>query len=83
MDQVKHIHEQIEQQNICGPMGKQIRIEMFCHGALCMAVSGKCYMSLANANRSANRGECVQICAAAILLQITKLATSLKSTTSM
>ena len=62
MDQVKHIHEQIEKQNICGPMGKQIRIEMFCHGALCMAVSGKCYMSLANANRSANRGECVQIC---------------------
>lgn len=62
MDQVKHIHGQIEQQNICGPMGKQIRIEMFCHGALCMAVSGKCYMSLANANRSANRGECVQIC---------------------
>ena len=62
MDQVKHIHEQIEQQNICGPMGKQIRIEMFCHGALCMAVSGKCYMSLANANRSANRGQCVQVC---------------------
>ena len=61
MDQVKHIHEQIEQQNICGPMGKQIRIEMFCHGALCMAVSGKCYMSLANANRSANGGECVQM----------------------
>ena len=62
MDQVKHIHEEIERQNICGPMGKKIRIEMFCHGALCMAVSGKCYMSLANANRSANRGECVQIC---------------------
>lgn len=62
MDQVKHIHEEIERQNICGPMGKNIRIEMFCHGALCMAVSGKCYMSLANANRSANRGECVQIC---------------------
>ena len=62
MDQVKHIHEEIMRQNICGPMGKQIRIEMFCHGALCMAVSGKCYMSLANANRSANRGECVQIC---------------------
>jgi putative protease len=62
MDQVKHIHEEIEKQNICGPMGKQIRIEMFCHGALCMAVSGKCYLSLANANRSANRGECVQIC---------------------
>lgn len=62
MDQVKHIHEEIERHNICGPMGKKIRIEMFCHGALCMAVSGKCYMSLANANRSANRGECVQIC---------------------
>ena len=62
MDQVKHIHEQILEQNICGPRGEQIRIEMFCHGALCMAVSGKCYLSLANANRSANRGECVQIC---------------------
>ena len=62
MNQVKHMGRHIEQQNICGPMGKQIRIEMFCHGALCMAVSGKCYMSLANANRSANRGECVQIC---------------------
>ncbi len=62
MDQVKEIHEQIIAQNVCGPMGQQIRIEMFCHGALCMAVSGKCYLSLANANRSANRGECVQIC---------------------
>lgn len=62
MTQVTHIHEEIERQNICGPRGQQIRIEMFCHGALCMAVSGKCYMSLANANRSANRGECVQIC---------------------
>ena len=62
MDQVKEIHEQIERQHICGPMGKPVRIEMFCHGALCMAVSGKCYLSLADANRSANRGECVQIC---------------------
>lgn len=62
MKQVAHIHEEIERQNICGPRGQQIRIEMFCHGALCMAVSGKCYMSLHNANRSANRGECVQIC---------------------
>ncbi len=62
MDQVKRIHEQIIEQNICGPMGQPIRIEMFCHGALCMAVSGKCYMSLHDANRSANRGECVQIC---------------------
>jgi putative protease len=62
MDQVKEIHEQIIRQNICGPKGRQVRIEMFCHGALCMAVSGKCYLSLANVNRSANRGECVQIC---------------------
>ena len=62
MKQVKHIHEEIERQHICGPAGRPIRIEMFCHGALCMAVSGKCYMSLNAANRSANRGQCVQIC---------------------
>ena len=62
LDQVAKIHRQIEEQAIRGPKGELIRIEMFCHGALCMAVSGKCYMSLANANRSANRGECVQIC---------------------
>lgn len=62
MPQVKHIHEQIEAQHIGGPNGDPIRIEMFCHGALCMAVSGKCYMSLDAANRSANRGQCVQVC---------------------
>lgn len=62
MDQVAAIHRQIDEQHIRGPKGEPVRIEMFCHGALCMAVSGKCYMSLANANRSANRGECVQIC---------------------
>ncbi len=62
MDQVTRIHEQIAERNVCGPSGQQIRIEMFCHGALCMAVSGKCYMSLDNAGRSANRGECMQIC---------------------
>ena len=62
MDQVKAIHEQAIKENICGPSGKPIRIEMFCHGALCMAISGKCYLSLQLANRSANRGECVQIC---------------------
>lgn len=62
MDQVKAIHEQAVKENICGPSGKPIRIEMFCHGALCMAISGKCYLSLHNAGRSANRGECVQIC---------------------
>jgi putative protease len=62
MDQVEHIHNEITRQDVRGPKGELIRIEMFCHGALCMAVSGKCYMSLDNANRSANRGECMQIC---------------------
>ncbi len=62
MDQVAEIHRQIEEQHICGPKGRLIRIEMFCHGALCMAVSGKCYLSLDNAGRSANRGECMQLC---------------------
>lgn len=62
MDQVAEIHRRIEDEHITGPGGKPVRIEMFCHGALCMAVSGKCYMSLHAANRSANRGECVQIC---------------------
>ena len=62
LDQVTEIYRQIEEQHICGPSGQQIRIEMFCHGALCMAISGKCYMSLDNTGRSANRGECMQIC---------------------
>ncbi len=62
MWQVRDIYQQIVEQNIRGPKGDLIRIEMFCHGALCMAISGKCYLSLQNAGRSANRGECVQIC---------------------
>lgn len=62
MDQVKTISDAIAAENICGPAGKQIRLEMFCHGALCMAVSGKCYMSLHEMNSSANRGACTQIC---------------------
>ena len=62
MEQVADIYRHIEEEHICGPSGQLVRIEMFCHGALCMAISGKCYMSLDNANRSANRGECVQIC---------------------
>ena len=62
MDQVAAIYQQIQDQQIRGPKGELVRIEMFCHGALCMAVSGKCYMSLHDANRSANRGGCVQIC---------------------
>ena len=62
IDQVADICRGIEEQDICGPSGQRIRIEMFCHGALCMAISGKCYMSLHAANRSANRGECIQVC---------------------
>ena len=62
LDQVADIYRQIEEQHICGPGGQPVRIEMFCHGALCMAVSGKCYMSLDNTGRSANRGACMQIC---------------------
>ena len=62
MSQVAEIYHQIVEQDVRGPKGELIRIEIFCHGALCMAVSGKCYMSLHAANRSANRGECMQIC---------------------
>jgi putative protease len=62
LDQVREIHEQIQKQQIRGPQGELIRIEMFCHGALCMAVSGKCYLSLHEMNASANRGACNQVC---------------------
>ena len=62
MEQVAEVHRLAEEENICGPSGNPVRIEMFCHGALCMAISGKCYLSLDNANRSANRGECIQLC---------------------
>ncbi|MBR3883232.1 MAG: U32 family peptidase [Bacteroidaceae bacterium] len=62
IEQVAEIHKRIIDENILGPKGEQIRIEMFCHGALCMAISGKCYMSLHQLGRSANRGECMQVC---------------------
>ena len=62
MSQVASIYKDIEEQHICGRSGHPIRIEMFCHGALCMAVSGKCYLSLNNYGLSANRGACVQVC---------------------
>ena len=62
LKQVAAIHRDIIEQDIRGRQGEQIRIEMFCHGALCMAVSGKCYLSLHNLNASANRGACAQIC---------------------
>lgn len=62
LEQVDTIHRAIVEENICGPSGRRIRIEMFAHGALCMAVSGKCYLSLHEMNSSANRGACNQIC---------------------
>lgn len=62
MDQVREIHQAIESEGICGPSGKPVRIEMFAHGALCMAVSGKCYLSLHAYGSSANRGACMQVC---------------------
>lgn len=62
LKQVKRIYENITGQNIRGPRGEQIKIEMFSHGALCMAVSGKCYLSLHDSQNSANRGSCRQIC---------------------
>lgn len=60
--QVAEIYKGIQGEHICGPSGQPVRIEMFCHGALCMAISGKCYLSLQNTNHSANRGECLQLC---------------------
>ncbi len=62
LEQVGEIHRNIEARGISGPGGKPVRLEMFCHGALCMAVSGKCYLSLHEMNSSANRGACNQIC---------------------
>lgn len=62
LEQVRRITDDIQEQQICGPSGELMQIEIFAHGALCMAVSGKCYLSLHEANRSANRGSCVQIC---------------------
>ena len=62
LDQVKDIHETIVREGICGPSGRPVRIEMFAHGALCMAISGKCYLSLHSYGASANRGACYQIC---------------------
>ena len=62
LDQVRKIGDTIGRDNICGPSGRPVRIEMFAHGALCMAVSGKCYLSLHSYGASANRGSCYQVC---------------------
>lgn len=69
LDQVASIIKQIETQNICGPSGELVKIEIFVHGALCMAVSGKCYLSLDNFNHSANRGACLQPCRRAYIVK--------------
>ncbi len=69
LDQVANIAEAIETENICGPSGERIRIEMFIHGALCMAVSGKCYLSLHQYDHSANRGDCFQVCRGSFLVK--------------
>jgi putative protease len=62
IEQTAYICQQIEEQNICGPSGQKVRIELFVHGALCMSISGKCYLSLHENNHSANRGACLQNC---------------------
>ena len=62
LDQVKDIYRCIQREHICGPSGELVRIEMFAHGALCMAISGKCYLSLHEYGASANRGACYQVC---------------------
>ena len=62
LDQVRKISDTIGRDHICGPSGRPVRIEMFAHGALCMAVSGKCYLSLHSYGASANRGSCYQVC---------------------
>ena len=62
LHQVREIVDAIEREHICGPSGEPVRVEMFAHGALCMAISGKCYMSLHTFGQSANRGACLQVC---------------------
>lgn len=69
LEQVAGIHRAIVEEHICGPSGQPVRIEMFCHGALCMAVSGKCYLSLHQMNHSANRGACMQVCRRSYLVR--------------
>ncbi len=78
LSQVAWIHRQIEEQGILGPGGKPVRIEMFCHGALCMAVSGKCYLSLHDTGRSANRGECMQLCRRGYIVKDRETGTELE-----
>lgn len=66
--QVKDIYRAIQDEHICGPSGKLVKLEMFCHGALCQAISGKCYLSLHEKNYSANKGACLQTCRKAYIV---------------
>ena len=77
ISQVTEIYRGIKDEHICGPSGQLVRIEMFCHGALCMAISGKCYLSLQNTNHSANRGECLQLCRRAYTVRDRETGTEL------
>jgi len=78
LEQIHEIYEGIERENITGPSGKRIKIELFAHGALCMAISGKCYLSLHQENISANRGACLQICRRSYTVQETETGNQLE-----
>jgi len=78
LEQVYEIYQGIERENITGPSGSRIKIEMFVHGALCMAISGKCYLSLHQENISANRGACLQICRRSYTVQETETGNELE-----
>lgn len=69
LDQIARIHDNICRESICGPGGQPVKIEMFAHGALCMSISGKCYLSLHECGQSANRGACRQICRRSYMLR--------------
>lgn len=76
LQQVRAIKDTIDREGITGPSGRPVEIEMFCHGALCMAISGKCYLSLHEYNASANRGSCFQLCRRGY--EVTDLETGMK-----
>ena len=76
LNQVAAISRAIEEEDIKGPSGRRVQVEMFCHGALCMAISGKCYLSLHEYNASANRGSCYQLCRRGY--EVTDLETGMK-----
>lgn len=78
LEQIHEIYEGIERENITGPSGNKIKIELFVHGALCMAISGKCYLSLHQENISANRGACLQICRRSYTVQETETGKELE-----